>query len=357
MAEETTRFSGKVKKTVFWHRLTRWEYWPFGLLYIPVYFYFTWLAIKCRSFFFFTAANPGIHFGGMLGESKKEIFDLLPKENYPLTLKLSPDISLSQFRKLMEDNALTFPIILKPDIGERGWMVEKINNETDLENYLSKINVDFLIQEYVDYPIELGVFYYRYPDTPRGTISSIVQKDLLSVTGNGRKTVGELIHESPRARMQLEEVEKRNPEILEQVPRHGERIELVSIGNHCRGTTFLNGNHLISEKLIRVFDEISQKIEGFYFGRYDLRCTSVEDLYQGKNIKILELNGAGAEPGHIYQPGYPLMQAYRDIMHHLRVLAEIGSINRKNGIPFMSLRQGLREIRKIRKYNQQKVSW
>ena len=356
LSEETTEFSKNVKNSVFWSRLTQWEYWPFWLLYSPVYFYYTWLAIKCRSFFFFTAANPGIHFGGMLGESKMEIFDLLPKDYFPTTLKFKPGISKSAFLSVLESNQLKFPFILKPDIGERGWMVELIKNTEELERYLSKINVEFLLQEYVYYPLELGVFYYRYPDASRGTVSSIVQKDLLSVVGDGKRSVRELIHENPRAKMQEESIDKRSPDLMEQVPARGERVELVSIGNHSRGTTFLNANHLISEKLIRVFDEISKKIDGFYFGRYDIRCTSIDDLYEGKNVQILELNGAGAEPGHIYQPGYSLFQAYRDIMHHLRVLAEIGQINEKDGVPFLSLRQGLKELLKIRRYNKRRVN-
>ena len=353
---DASRISGKLKKSILWNRMTQWEYWPFTLLYVPVYFYFIGLMAKCRSFFFFTASNPGIHFGGMLGESKMEIFDILPKKYLPVTYRVSAEISKVEFFSQLKSKQIDFPFILKPDIGERGWMVELIKNEDELERYLDRINVDFLVQEYVDYPIELGVFYYRYPDMSRGTVSSIVQKDLLGVKGDGRKSVRDLIQENPRAKMHEESIARRDPKILEQIPKYGELVELVSIGNHSRGTTFLNGNHFISEKLIHVIDEISKKIAGFYFGRYDIRCSSIEDLCAGNNIKILELNGAGAEPGHIYQPGYSLIRAYRDIMHHLKVLAEISKINHKRGTPYMSLKDGLSELQKIRRYNKQRVN-
>jgi len=77
-------------------------------------------------------------------------------------------------------------------------------------------------------------------------------------------------------------------------------VVLEPIGNHCRGTTFLNANDIIDEKLTKVFDSISNRIPGFYFGRYDLRCSSIEDLKKGKNVRIIELNGAGSEPDNIY---------------------------------------------------------
>jgi len=51
-------------------KITHWEYWPFELVYFPVVLYYFWLSIRARSFFFFSASNPSIETGGMLGESK-----------------------------------------------------------------------------------------------------------------------------------------------------------------------------------------------------------------------------------------------------------------------------------------------
>lgn len=344
----------KLSVSVFWAKLTRWEFWPFSFFYFPVAFYWAWLCLKTRSLFFFTASNPSIEFGGMLGESKDKIYKNIPDEYIPRTFKLSPPTSKEVFhQKLVQEN-IKFPFILKPDIGERGWMVELIKSEEDLDSYLSRIKVDYLLQEYIPYPVELGIFYYQYPDRKKGTISSIVMKDLLNVKGDGQSTVRELAQGDVRAKMQLEKMERTQQEILNTVPLYNEVVELEPIGNHCLGTTFLNGNHLINKKLVDVFNEVSSRIEGFYFGRFDLRCSNIENLYEGKNFKILELNGAGSEPAHIYHPGFPLVQAYKDIIHHLKVLAQISIINRKKGVKYYSFREGIKEVLRIRKYNKQK---
>ena len=131
---------------------------------------------------------------------------------------------------------------------------------------------------------------------------------------------------------------------------------MLAIGNHCRGTTFFSGNHLINEHLISVFDKIALNIDGFYFGRFDIRCESVEELYQGENFKILELNGAGSEPSHIYHPGFPLSSAYSVIFHHLSVLYRISKMNKQRGIPYMSFREGMKMVKKIRVYKKLQTS-
>ncbi|HSZ26257.1 MAG TPA: hypothetical protein VK766_11075, partial [Cytophagaceae bacterium] len=235
--------------------------------------------------------------------------------------------------KSMHQNGLTLPVIAKPDIGERGTQVEKINNEQELQSYLQTNNCNFLIQEYIDFEIELGVFYYRFPDQTTGTISSIVKKEFLQVTGDGESTLGELITRYPRAGFQFDRLSlKLN---YTSIPQKGEKVLLEPIGNHCRGTTFLNANHLIDSKLTSVFDTISKQIPGFFYGRYDLRCKNMEDLKEGKNIKILELNGAGSEPGHIYQPGYSIFRAWRALLFHWKILYLISIQNHKKGIPYM----------------------
>lgn len=345
----------KVFSRNFWHKLTRWEYWPFNVLYIPVYPYFTWQIIKRRSFFYFTAANPTIDFGGMLGERKSEIFDQIPGRYIPFTCKLGPETDTATISRLMEANKLAFPVILKPDIGERGWMVKKVNDEKEVEAYLQQIKVDFLLQEYVDLPVELGVFYYRYPNQDSGRVSSIVAKEMLYVTGDGSLTIGQLIDQKPRARFQKDELAKANEvAFFEKVPAKGERIELVSIGNHCKGTKFLDASKWIDDELHKAIDKMARQIPEFYFGRFDLRCRSIEDLRHLQNFKIMELNGAGAEPGHIYQPGYSLFKAYQSIYHHIRVLSKISYLNNRRGIPYWTTERGLAKLREIKAYNRQK---
>lgn len=340
-------FFDKFWRSNFLIRLRNWEYWPFNVVYFPIYFYWFWLSLKARSFLFFTSSNPGIENAGMLGESKIKILDNISTKLKPLTLFFLADEPYNKVINKVRASGLQFPIIGKPDIGERGWQVEKINNTEELEKYVTQAPVNFLIQEYLDLPVEMGVFYYRYPQEELGNISSIVIKEMLSVKGDGRSTLEELILQYDRAKLQWKALKKRYATSLKQVLQKGEVKELISIGNHARGTKFLNGNHLINEELTKTFDKISKGIPGFFFGRYDIRTASEESLYKGE-IKIMELNGAGSEPSHIYHPGFSFFEGQRVLFHHWRVLYEISKQNKRLGVRYATLKEGIAEYKKIK---------
>jgi hypothetical protein len=335
-------------KSAWLIRLKSWEYWPFSVVYIPVFIYWLWLSLKARSFFFFSAANPSIESGGMLGESKIDILDLIDNDYKPVTVFVKRSLSKALLGSRFLNANLNFPVIAKPNAGERGWGVEKIENMAVLYAYHQKSPVDYLIQEYVDYPLEFGVFYYRMPGEPHGTISSIVQKEFLSVTGNGCDDLATLILTNDRAILQWDLLKIKYAKSLHKILPSGKKKTLVSIGNHCLGTKFLNANHLITPELISVFDKISVGIEGFYYGRYDLRCSNLNDFYLGKNIKIMELNGAGAEPAHIYDPGFSIWEGWKVLLHHWKVLYEISIQNHKNGTPYMRFSEAFEIWKRIK---------
>ncbi len=275
----------------------------------------------------------------MMGESKFEVLKLVPDEIKPKSMLVRLPATVDQVQDIIRENRLTLPVVFKPDLGERGWMVKIIRSESDIEKYLSKIKLDFIIQELVDHPLEFGVFYVRYPNEANGKVNSITMKEFLHVTGDGKSTLKELILAKDRAKLQWETLRLTYQQDLNTIPLSGVRIELVPIGNHCLGTTFLNGNHLITEKLNSSFDQISKRIKGFYFGRYDIRCASLTDLENGK-IKVLELNGCGAEPAHIYQPGFSLIEAFGVLFTHWRNLYIVSTQNHSRGVPYLSFREG-----------------
>ncbi len=341
-----TLFS-KIWRSNFLIKLRSWEYWPFGLVYAPVFVYWIWLSIRAKSLLYFTASNPSIENGGMLGESKKKILDLVPEEYKAKTLIFPDDVEIASVLNQMNLVGLTFPVICKPDIGERGTLVEKINCRKDLVNYLSVINQNFLLQEYLDLPIELGVFYYRIPGKSAGVVSSIVIKEMLTVKGDGKSTLEKLILNNDRSKLQWEKLKVKYRAELTTILKPGEQKQLVGIGNHCKGTKFLDGNYLINNQLHQTFNSISKKVNGFYFGRYDIRVETFEDLYKG-NIKIMELNGAGSEPAHIYNPGYSLLKAYTSIFHHWKMLFKISVVNHSRGVQYLTLKDGWKEYRKLK---------
>lgn len=274
-----------------------------------------------------------------MGESKFEVLELVPNEVKPKAILIRHSATTESVLLALLENNLSFPVIFKPDMGERGWMVRKIKSEEDVLQYLKEIKIDFLAQELVDLPLEFGVYYLRFPDQQNGFVNSITMKEFLSVEGDGKKAIAELILEKDRARFQWNILAAVYKERLDEILPAGKKMELVSIGNHCLGTTFLNGNHLITPKLSASFDQISKQVKDFYFGRYDLRCASLEDLENGI-VKIVELNGCGAEPAHIYHPGASLWKGVGDLITHWKNLYKISRQNHERGVPYLSFREG-----------------
>lgn len=284
----------------------------------------------------------------MLGERKSDIFKLIPEIYLPKTILIGKgDLE----RAALFGEQIGFPLIAKPDIGERGTWVKKINDQAELRSYTETCPVDFLLQELVEMPIELGVFFIRYPNENQGRVTSIVRKDFLKVTGDGRSTVRQLLEKNPRAALTGNLNSEKHKWIETYVPKQSEDVLVEPIGNHCRGTKFLSDNHEIDEGLNEAFNKLADQIPVFYFGRFDLKCESYEELRQLRNFKILELNGAGAEPAHIYQPGYSLIKAYRDLFWHLGVLSDISAQNRKNGHSYWSFKRGFRKWKSHQRYN------
>jgi hypothetical protein len=309
-------------------RIIRYEYWPWYIFYFPLLPFAIKMMIRLRSFRFIRYVNPSIPDGGLSGESKKQILDKINDAYKPVTLFFHKNTAAQDIIELLRVSNIKFPVIAKPDVGERGSNVEKLSSENELIRYLSGPRFDFLIQEYVDYPVELGIFYIRMPGHLSGQVTSVTAKKFMSVKGDGRSTVSELMKKEERFRFQVERMQQRDGRLCSLIPEQGEEIVLEPIGNHCRGTEFINANHLISRKLDEVFDRIAVPIPGFFYGRFDIRVSSTEDLLEGKNIKILELNGVSSEPGHIYDPSYKLRNAYKDILTHWKKMEMVARINK-----------------------------
>ena len=275
----------------------------------------------------------------MMGESKFEVLTRVPDCLKPKTILIKFPASTEEVIRKIEEAQLAFPLIFKPDLGERGWLVRQIDSPDDIRNYLSQKKIDFIIQELVDLPLEFGVYYVRFPSEENGRVNSITAKEFLYVQGNGQKTLRELIFENDRAMLQWELLREKYKDRLGEILPSGKNEVLITIGNHCLGTKFLNGNYLITPQLCESFDHISKKIEGFYFGRYDLRCATLEDLESG-NVKIVELNGCGAEPSHIYDPGASLWKGIDDLITHWQNLYRVSKENHQRGVAYLSFQEG-----------------
>lgn len=339
--ERLDRLAWSTKK--FLTRLTRWEFWPAHLIYAPVYLYWLWLSLRARSFFFFNTANPRIEYGGFTHERKSKIYNQLPGRFYPRTHFCPAGTEFQVLKKQLQNRALHFPLIGKPDIGERGTEVSLLRTEEELAAYCRRTRVDFLVQEYISYEFEAGIFYVRIPGESKGCVTGIVGKEFLSVTGDGRSTIRELLMQEPRSRLQLDVLTEQYGRHLDIILADGVRQTLVPYGNHCRGAKFIDHSDRITDQLVRTIDRICQDIPDFYFGRLDLKFASWEDLLKEKNFSIIEVNGAGSEPTHMYDPGHSLFFAWKEIVRHWHLLYRVSLANAKRlNMPLMNTRDGLR---------------
>ncbi len=305
------------------------------MFYWPMYAYLPWLQLRAGHPCFFSAANPGIDTGGIGLESKYETLLKIPKAYRPISVLAKAGMPFGKITSLLQDSGINFPLIAKPDLGYRGFLVSKIKSTEELQRFLQQYPTDFVLQELIGGKEEFGVFYYRIPGQNKGTVSSLTLKEFLSVTGNGTNTVHQLITQHDRAHLQLQRLRESHPQLLDTIPAKGEKVPLGIIGNHSKGTRFINGAHLIDQQLIDTFDRISQQIEGFYYGRYDVKCPSLDDLRQGRNIHIIEVNGTCSEPTHIYDASrMSYWGAVGEILRYWSIIFKISRLNRKKGAPY-----------------------
>jgi len=319
---------------------TNWEYWPSFMFYIPVVPYAFYLALKSKSFGFFSAVNPAIEGSGNGLESKYGTIQLIPKKYKPETIYIKIGEKIYTILPKLVTNNINFPLIIKPDIGFRGLLVKKINSESELSEYITKYNsINLIIQEYIELKNECGIFYHRIPGEKTGKITSITLKKYLTVIGDGTSSISELILKDERAKIYVSLISELNKDRLQTIPKKNEEIVLNIIGNHSKGTQFINGNEFINKELTNYFDTLSTSIKGWYYGRVDIKYTSFEDLKKGENLKIIEINGIISEPTHIYDASKgTYFEALKSIKNHWKLVYLIGVKNKKiNNASFTNL--------------------
>lgn len=278
-------------------------------------------------------------------ESKMQIYKLIPQKYYPKTHLILEKTKFEEVLKTVEKAEINFPLIAKPDIGLRGSAVKKINSISDLKDYETRANFDYLVQDLIPFKNEIGIFYVRYPNQKNGKITGIVAKEFLIIDGNGKDSIEKLLKKNPRFELQLKTLQKEYGKKLLEILPFGEKINLVPYGNHSRGAKFIDGSAWITPKLNEIIDEICVQIDGFYFGRIDLMYNTLEELENGKNFSIVELNGAGSEPTHIYDPKHSLFFAWKELSRHISYMYEISVLNHKKGFPYLSHKAGMEQYR------------
>jgi membrane protein DedA with SNARE-associated domain len=325
---------GRTRLSMRAARLRRWEFWPAWIVNAPVMLWILGLALRHRGLTVFTAANPGFEEGGFVGESKSAILAKLPQlwvipwtviEPGPLPARATA------VERTLTARGWQYPVVAKPDVGQRGTGVRWLRDADDARRYLEGESGRVLLQTPHAGPFEAGLFYVRRPDEPHGRLFSITDKRFPALVGNGRSTIEALIHAHPRARLQAAVFLARHAAQRTRVPEPGEIVLLVRAGNHAQGTQFLDGRWLATPALEARIDEIARAIDGFYFGRFDVRYENRDDFMAGRGFAIVELNGVTSEATHIYDPAGSLISAWRTLMRQWSIAFAIGTANRACG--------------------------
>ena len=331
---------------------SKWEYWPFSIAILPVVFCYLYYSLKSFHFLFFKKVNPAVPMGGAFGVSKHLMLRDIEPELLPDMVFAKAGTTVENLIELIKTNRITYPCILKPDIGERGFFVQKVLSESHLTRQYTVLPCDMIVQSFVDLNEEYTVSFHHFPGSPSTfAITSVCKKYFMQVTGDGTSTIRQLMNGIDRYLLQLARFEKDQPGLLDLILRKGEVKILESVGNHSRGTTFLDARHLISPQLLDTYKRICSKLHGLYFGRFDLKANSEQDFIQGR-VKIMELNGVLGEPVHVYDPGYNFIKAYRDLFAQWKIIYKISKQagSKANDTGFV---EGIRALLMYRKYKKQ----
>ncbi len=346
-----------MRNTKWFKRFTEWEFWPSYMFYVPNLPYALYLAMKAADFTFYAAVNPKIKNSGNGTESKFETLKLIPEALKPKSVFMQQYPGFNKLIESLHKAGIDYPVIVKPDVGFRGMLVKKIDSDSQLQSYLESYPIPVIIQEFIDLPNECGVFYYRIPGEEKGKITSLTIKSFLMVQGDGVSTLSELVLYDSRAKHYKHLFKKLHKSRWNTIIDKGDFIKLTDIGNHNKGTQFLNGNHLIDESLVSVFDQLAKQIDGWYYGRMDVKYNTIDELKTGKNFIVLEINGTISEPTHIYDPYHTTyFEALKAIRAHWKIMYQIAKENKKRGVKsvrfldyWSDVKELIQYIKKIKK--------
>ncbi|MFT5288051.1 MAG: pimeloyl-ACP methyl ester carboxylesterase/membrane protein DedA with SNARE-associated domain [Planctomycetota bacterium] len=328
-----------------WRRKTRWEYWPPWLVYPPVVVAALFEGLRQGRLLAFTASNPGIAHAGFVGESKVEILrafagagDRLPPWEH-LVLGSSESTIAAALARLQGSAGQTWPVIVKPDVGQRGDGVTLTHSEAEVLEAVAGLSCDSILQAYVP-GHEYGLFWARNPEDPEGSLISVVDKRLPFVKGDGVRNLEELILDDERAVAMAPFFLDRNASRLGTVPADGEEVSIGDLGTHCKGALFLDGNHLVTPELTRAVAEVAEAFSderwdstlGFAFGRLDVRALGEEELRAGR-FGIIEVNGVTSEAAHVYDPRHGVTVGWRTLAAQWRMAQRIGAAQARAGAP------------------------
>ncbi len=317
-------------------RLRRFEFWPILLMYLPIVPTYLYWIFRYRGFKPLYS-NPAIKMSGICEENKSEIDHLIQihlPENRLETVRIDhpKEIDSQQLSYEIRQSTLKFPFIVKPDNGLRGADVFKVYDFQDLIKRVKTFSKPIICQELSSKPKEWGEFFYRFPNQALGKIYSVNSKEFPTVRGDGKSTMLDLVMQVPEFQIRFDFILSDWKKYLNEIPKDGEQIQLVYRGSHSKGSIFKDASHLLNKKISHSLTQRLSLIEGFNYGRVDIRFDNLSDLESGQ-FDLIEINGAGAESTNFYDPKFSLFKAYRYMFGQWSLAFKIGHQTAKSTRP------------------------
>ncbi len=302
---------------------------PKWLLCVPLVIQWFYLGIKWRSLTLPSAANPWIYTGGLAGESKSECLAQISAShdaNVAPWFQVAPG---QDALAVLRATALSYPLVAKPDVGWCGYGVRLLQNDADLLEYVAAFppKAAFILQKYVAGPCEAGLYYRRWPGSQRGSLLAITMRHAPTVLGDGKHSIAELLADCPK---KLRRSKAFGPQRQAQVPFCGERITTSLVASLRAGARYEDITALASPQLASLVDAVAQSMGMFHVGRFDVRFSSVGGLQRGE-FSIIEVNGAGSEAIHFFDPRLTIGIALRGVFAKQAMLFRLGDAMRRRG--------------------------
>ncbi|MEO7073581.1 MAG: hypothetical protein ABI300_11765 [Rhodanobacter sp.] len=310
---------------------------PKWLNLVPMVAQWCWLGWRHRSLTLPSAANPCLTAGGLVGDGKAEYFagmGPLARARVAPFVMVRPggDDALGEALSAMHESALRFPVVAKPDLGWCGFGVCRLDNVPALAAYLARFPAgeSLMLQRFLDEPGEAGIYYVRAPEQAHGRLLGVLLRHYPQVTGDGVSTLGELVCRDARLRRGLRDRHHAADFDPASVPAAGVSVRLSLIGSTRVGGRYEDASDSATPALLAAVDAIARDMPQFHVGRFDVRYGSLQELRNG-HFTIMEINGAGAEAVHAWDPRHSLVEAYRIVFAKQRLLFALGAANRARG--------------------------
>lgn len=311
---------------------------PKWLNLVPIVAQWAWLSLRYGSITLPSCCNPGITAGGMVGEGKMEYLTLMGAHALSATARTTSVVadgieSIDDVELALKRAGLSYPLVVKPDLGWCGFGVRRIDDACGLMKYLDAFprGERVVLQQWMGEAGEAGVFYMRRPGERTGRIIGMLLRHFPSVTGDGVRTVAQLMAADPRAVRLGADGASESCCDTAVVPAAGQVVRIAVVASTRVGGRYENGSAMVTPALSRAFDAICHDMKDFHVGRFDVKFASLESLCAATGITIIEVNGAGSEAVHAWDPSLSLRQAYRIIFDKQRRLFAIGHEMRRRG--------------------------